>query len=143
MKFLVLLLIIFCFSRAEAQEFICGFTAEGRGAIDASSSATQDDAYYRNGTIRPLILFGKFKGQPDPVDLNALLDREGIANQRADSLLSINHEGSLAHYFSEMSAGDLTLAALSGGIDTNWYMSDSTSVFAYVGSDCKRRVDIT
>ena len=117
MKFLVLLLIILYVSRSGAQEFTCGFSLASefedvQGAVGVSSSTSQaDDAYYRSGTIHPVIVFGKLKDKDAPANLNALLDREGVANQRADSLLSIKHEGSLAHYFFKMSDGDLTLAA--------------------------------
>ena len=138
MKFLVLLLVILYASRTGAQEFVCGFSlvseSEGvRTAVSRSSSTTQDDLYYRSGTIHPVIVFGKFKDMPNPVNLNALQDREGEANQRAESLLSIEYKGSLAHYFSEMSDDALTLAAPPGGIDTNWYESNLKSVSKYVG----------
>ena len=149
MKFLVLLFVILSTSQTEAREFVCGFkpalksdgtrgTQGTRDAAGKASSTTQDESYYRNRTINPVIVFGKLKDKDDPVNLNALFDREGVANQRADSLLSINHKGSLAHYFSEMSNGALMLAPPSGGIDTNWYESELGEISAYVGEACNR-----
>ena len=140
MNVLVLLLIMLYAPRAGAQEFLCGYSlmleAEGvRTAVGESSSTTQTyDADYRSGTIHPVVLFGKFKNQePDPIDLNALLlDREGIPTQHASDLLSDTHKGSMAHYFSEMSKGTLTLAAPPSGINTTWYESDYPSVDYYV-----------
>ncbi len=148
MKFLVLLFVILSTSQTEAREFVCGFKpaleSEGtrgtqgtRDAAGKASSTPQDDAYYRSGIIRPLFVFGKFKDSNDPANLSALLDREGVANRSAGSLLTATYEGSLAHYFDEMSDGALTLTPPSTGIDTNWYESDSTSVEHYVGPTCE------
>ncbi|MCE2449741.1 MAG: hypothetical protein J4F35_15585, partial [Candidatus Latescibacteria bacterium] len=153
MKFLVLLIFLLHAVLAEAQEFVCGFVPvpESEGAKGASSpKATQgtgtvaaqpDDAYFRSRIIRPLFVFGKFKEQPDPADLNALLDREGVANQSAGALLTATYKGSLAHYFSQMSKGALTLIPPSTGIDKTWYESTSTSIKNYVGETCKYVAD--
>ena len=139
---LVLLLVMLYASRTEAQDFLCGFSLvrESEDIQEAAPKVTQEtdqlDGHYQSGTIHPVIVFGKFKNQDDPANLDALLDRDGLATQSAESLLGLNHEGSLAHYFYEMSNRALTLAPPPGGIDTNWYESDWTDVEDYVGQEC-------
>ena len=99
---LLFLLIGLYASGTWGQDFVCGFhlTQESEnGAVGASGHTHAD---YRAGTIRPVVLFGKFNGAGDP-DLTGLYDREGVANQRADALLDVTHLGSLAHFFFEMS----------------------------------------
>ena len=72
--------------------------------------------------------------------MTRLFDRDGIPNQRADSLLALNHAGSLAHYFFEMSNEALTLAPPTDGINTTWFESLSDSVGVYVPSPtCNNR----
>ena len=149
MNVLVLFLIVLYAARAEAQEFLCGYSLmlEANGTQDDSAAARRSlldnldfsttqtyDADYRSGTIHPVIVFGTFKDDKEgPVNLNApLLDREGKPNNSVKNLLDIEHKGSLAHYFFEMSKGTLTLAAPPSGIKTKWYESDYPSVDYYV-----------
>ena len=141
MNFLVLLLVVLYAARAETQDFVCGFRPppESEGASKAVQGTgdvveQEMDAYYRSGTIHPVIVFGKFKDQDAPVNLSdPLLDREGLATQRVEDLLDIEHKGSIAHYFFEMSNETLTLAAPPGGINTNWHDSERESVEEYIG----------
>ena len=81
MKLLVLLLVTLWTSRAEAQGFVCGFrpASESEGVPKGVSGATGDvaeqdkDAFYRSGTIHPVIVFGKFKDQEAPINLRSRL----------------------------------------------------------------------
>ena len=139
---LLFLLIVFHGSVTWGQEFACGFhlTQESEdGAVGASGHAVgasgHNEADYRDGTIRPVVLFGKFNGAGNE-DLTELWDREGVANQNADALLDDDHLGSLAHFFSEMSDGNLTLAPPPGGINTTWFESVDDSIDDYVGATC-------
>ena len=123
MNFLVLLLVVLYATRAETQDFVCGFRPEFEGApkgiAGALGAAGDGDAFYRRGIIHPVIVFGKFKDQEAPINLSdPLLDREGEPNKSVEDLLDPDQKGSLAHYFWEMSNETLTLAASPGGIDT-------------------------
>ena len=122
-------------SETLGQDFVCGFRATEESESGAVGASGHNIAEYRSGTIRPLILFGKFDGAADRT-LTALWDREGVANQNAGRLLDVSHGGSLAHYFDEMSHGALTLAPPSGGVATRWYEGNDDSVSVYVGSPC-------
>ena len=118
------------------QDFACGFEGSKSGAQGASGHS---EAYYRSGTIRSPVLFGKFNGARDR-GLTRLYDRDGLNNQRADSLLARNHTGSLAHYFSEMSNGALTLAPPVGGINTTWFEAVQDTIADYITSPtCNNR----
>ena len=146
MKLLVLLLMSLYASSAWSQDFdfTCGFSqmsesdinqaAGTRQAVGTRSSSISVD--YRRGQIKTLILFSKFNGAEDPFDLRVLGDREGELNQSADSLLSVTHEGSLAHYFHEMSGGVLTLVPGSGGVNLTRYEATGDSLNDYIGANC-------
>ena len=141
MRELVLLLIIFYSASAWSQDFdfTCGLSqileSEINQTEDPHSSTSVD---YRSGQIRTQILFSKFNGAEDPFDLRMLGDREGELNQSADSLLSVTHEGSLAHYFHNMSNGILTLVPGSGGVNLTRYEAtgDSISDYKSTGGSC-------
>lgn len=108
------------------QDFVCGFgLAPESESGQVVGARGHNPAFYRSQTIQPLVLFGRFDDAADRT-LTTLWDHEGVANQRADSLLSVTHEGSLAHYFSEMSNGTLTLAPPPGGVDLIWYEAQMT-----------------
>ena len=122
----VLLLVGLYAARAGGQDFVCGY-APGEGSFASAS----EKAFYRSGTITPLVLFGKLKGSSDPInikDRNKLKDRNDEKTQRAGDLFKRGHKGSLAHYFLEMSYGALKLE---GEVDTAWYESDEESVSGY------------
>ena len=136
---LLFLLIGLYASGTWGQDFVCGFhlTQESENGAVGATGHTHGD--YRAGTIRPVVLFGKFNGAGDP-DLTELWDREGVANQRADALLDVTHPGSLAHFFSEMSDGNLTLAPPPGGINTTWFEGVDDEVTDYVvNATCNNR----
>ncbi len=136
MIILLFLLISLYSSSTWGQDFVCGFGLAPESENDQVMGASgHNPAFYRSQTIQPLVLFGRFDGAADRT-LTTLWDREGVANQRADSLLSVTHEGSLAHYFSEMSNGTLTLVPPPGGIDLTWYEAQDDEVSDYVGSPC-------
>ncbi len=147
MKFLILSLVVLHAFRVGAQEFVCGFrpTLESEDTLKEDQDTKDvadydDDAYYRSGTINPVVVFGKLKDQNDPVDLSGLLlDREGLATERVESYLDINHEGSLAHYFFEMSNRTLSLDLPPDGININWYQSNMESADKYVGKSCETK----
>ena len=138
MRVLLFLLISLYASSTWSQDFVCGFGLEPESESGQAVRTAHNSAFYRNGTVRPIILFGEFDDAVDRT-LTALWDRDGVANQRADSLLSVIHEGSLAHYFSEMSYGDLTLAPPAGGINLTWYESQDDEVSYYVGPTCNNQ----
>ena len=128
MRLLLCLLAGLYASSAWGQEFGCGF---GLGPEGASGASSHNLAYYQSGTITPLILFGTFQGIPGKT-LTALQDRELFENQSVANLLDITHEGSLAHYFNEMSYGRLTLAPGPVGVPTTWVESNQSCVENYV-----------
>ena len=135
MKLLVLLLMSLYTSSAWSQDFdfICGFSQMAESNINqivgTRSSSTSVD--YRSGQKRILILFSKFNGVEDPFNLRVLGDREGELNESAENLLNLGHEGSLAHYFSKMSGGILTLVQSSDGIDLTRYEATDGSIDDY------------
>ena len=137
-KWLIPLLVGFSTSMAWSQEkFVCGWEGPPEvpdgWAVGATRHPNED--HYRRGTIRPVVLFGKFKGATNTTltDIR-FTDREGDKNQSVDKLLSATHKGSLGHFMHEMSDGLLTLE--SGGIHTSWVESQSGSVTHYVGANC-------
>ena len=115
MRGFILLLVAWCVVPAWGQEFNCGFfEPEGFGATGAVGTIASDSGYWR-GTVRPLILFGKFRGAAD-ASLTGLEDREGVKNQSMANFLDADHKGSLTNYFKEMSYGSLTLSPPADGI---------------------------
>ena len=142
MKLLVLLLISLYASSAWSQDFdfICGFSQMAESNINqAAGKRSSTSVDYRRGQIRTLILFSKFNGAEDPFDLRMLGDRDGELNQSANSLLSVTHEGSLAHYFDKMSDGILTLTPGSGGVNLTRYEATGDSLNDYIGANCANR----
>ena len=136
MKLLVLLLIFLYASSTWSQDFdfICGFSQMSESDINQAVDTTPIN--HRRGQIKTLILFSKFNGAEDPFDLRVLGDREGKLSKNADSLLSVTHEGSLAHYFHKMSDGILTLVPGSGGVNLIRYEAAGDSLNDYVGKKC-------
>ena len=97
-------------SAAGSQDFgfVCGFEpSREEGATGQIHNL--DLPFYQSGTVRPLILFGKLKSPDNPFSLTQLKDRNGNKTQSSADLLNLDHVGSLAHYFNEMSYGSLTL----------------------------------
>ena len=81
-----------------------------------------------------MLLFGKFKGQKNPITLGNLLDRNGNWKNRSSSqLLDPNTDGSLAHYFEVMSYGALHLADNDNDNDivSKWFEAKQTSESGY------------
>ena len=132
-KILAVLLVGFSASIARSEEFVCGFVPPEDGATGASGTVN----LYREGTVRPMILYGEFNGaENNDSSLLSLSDREGRINQSAANFLSITHEGSLSHYFFKMSHRKLTLAPPLTGSTARWYESSDDEVSDYVGSPC-------
>ncbi len=149
MKFRIILLVSFVvfYAESQAQEFVCGFEpaseSEVRGASTTSASS------YASGTQKMLILFGKFSGDTSRPSLSGLKGRDGIFNQSANNLLKRDKPGSLAHFFHEMSFGQLTLTSVSDNPTTPqaenepfWVNSDQAGFSNYVtvpaGMTCKQ-----
>lgn len=66
-------------STASGQGFVCGFGLDAKEATGQTEQFHfQNPTFYRSGTIRPVILFGKFKGDEDPLVLTKLKNREGV-----------------------------------------------------------------
>ena len=98
MLFRVFILLSLYAATAHGQDFVCGYGLGEDGVIAASS---EEIASYSSSSstdpIYVLPLFGKFKDQKDPMDLNNLLDRDGKKTQSSANLLDLDHKGSLAH----------------------------------------------
>ena len=131
MRLLLCLLAGLYASSAWGQEFGCGFGLGPEGVSGASGTSSHNVAYYQSGTIKPLILFGTFKGVAGKT-LTKLQNRELFENQSVANLLDATHEGSLAHYFNAMSYGRLTLAPGRAGVPTTWVPSNQSCVENYV-----------
>ena len=134
-----ILLLVFCLvAPAWGQGFTCGFSESAEA--DAMSTTSRDEDYW-SGTIRPLILFGTFKGVVGDA-LTNLQDRDGTTNQSMADFLNVEHKGSLAHYFREMSYELLTLEPPEGGIDLKWYESNHADLAGYgiTAGSCTRGI---
>ena len=135
MLFCLLLLSLYA-AAAHGQDFVCGF---GLGEDEVTAMSEEEIAFYRSSSstdpIKILPLFGKFKDQKDPVDLNALLDRDGKKTESSTNLLDLTHKGSLAHFFYEMSYGALSLAISTSdrGLLGTWLESISSTRDPYFG----------
>ena len=123
-------------SAAGSQDFgfVCGFEP-GREAGATGQIHDLDLPFYQSGTVRPLILFGKLKSPDDPFSLTQLKDRNGNETESSANLLNAGHEGSLAHYFNEMSYGALTLESNNDGVEGMWFEAASTKATDY-GTNC-------
>ena len=88
-------------SAAGSQDFLCGF------GLDREEGATgqrhSSFSSYQSGTVRPVILFGKFKDAADPFSLTQLKGQNKNETRSSADLLNPGRVGSLAHYFKEMS----------------------------------------
>ena len=113
------------------EEFVCGF--EPPEEFDGAVGATHHPyaAQYQSGTVRPVVLLGKFRNASDG-DITNLKDREDVGHH-FNSLLSPTFKGGLTHFFAEMSYRNLTLEA--GGIHTTWVESQSSSRSVYMGDE--------
>ena len=133
MLFFVLFLVGFYTQTAQGQalsipDFACGY---GYGLYPQEVTGRihgQNPAFYRSGTIRPVLLFGKFKDSNDPVHLDSLQSRAGILS--STDLLNPDHVGSLAHYFKEISNEALSLVA-PPGVAGRWFESKQTDLASY------------
>lgn len=67
MLFLLLFLLGVCASAAGSQDFdfFCGFRLDREEGVTGQIHEL-DVSFYQSGTVRPLILFGKFKDAADP-----------------------------------------------------------------------------
>ena len=140
MLFYVFMLLILCSASAHGQDFVCGYEPGG----DAVSGQSSHHAFYRSSKkddpIKVLILFGKFPGEihedsglplENAVPLNryTFTGRDNTtANTKLKSAAFVDPavDGSLAHYFKEMSDGDLHLASANVEAQKKWY--DGTTV---------------
>ena len=123
-------------SAAGSQDFLCGFGLDAEGATGAKratgqSSRSPNFSFYQSGTVRPLILFGKLKSPDDPFSLTQLKDRNGNETQSSENLLDLDHKGSLAHFFNEMSYGALTLESNNDGVEGMWFEVNETKATDY------------
>ena len=111
MLFYLFMLLSLHAATAQSQDFVCGY---GLAEDEVTAASQEEIASYRSSSstdpIYVLPLFGKFKATSDPVNLNKLKDRDGNFNESVTNLLDPTHKGSLAHFFSEMSYGALSLA---------------------------------
>ena len=136
MFFRVFFLLSIYASAAGSQDFgfVCGFeSSREEGATVRFHDL--DLSFYRSGTVRPLILFGKLNTLDDPFSLTQLKDRNGNATQSSANLLNPDYVGSLAHYFKEMSYGALTLEDNDDGVEGMWFKANRTEASGYDG-DC-------
>ena len=144
MRGFILLLVAWCVGPAWGQEFNCGFfEPEGSNTVRTVGTITSDSDYW-SGTVKPLILFGKLQGAPDRA-LTGLQDREGSTNpgQSMANFLNSDHEGSLAHFFKEMSYETLSLVPPEGGVDLTWSESNHANLTGYgiiSESQCSRSI---
>ena len=127
MRFLLFLFLSLYAANAWGQEFVCAFGLDPEGASGASS---HNVAHYQRGTVKMLILFGKLNGAQDAGSLTQLWNRNEDASPlwSAADLLNSEFEGSLAHYFKEMSYGALTLSPGSKGIPMKFYQSNNSTI---------------
>ena len=142
MRGFILLLMAWCVGPVWGQEFNCGFSeSEGSNTVRTVGTVTPDSEYW-SGTVKPLILFGKFQEALDST-LVGLKDREGNPGQSMANSLNSDQEGSLAHFFKEMSYETLSLVPLEGGVDLTWSESDHANLTDYgisSESPCTRSV---
>ena len=136
MLFLVFCLIGVYASAAGSQDFgfVCGFGLDREEGVKGQIHDL-DLSFYQSGTVRPVILFGKLKDAADPFSLTRLKDRNGNETRSSADILNPNHVGSLAHYFKEMSYGELTLEDNDDGVEGMWFEADGTEAADY-GTDC-------
>ena len=116
-------------SAAGSQDFLCGF------GLDREEGATgqrhSSFSSYQSGTVRPVILFGKFKDAADPFSLTQLKGQNKNETRSSADLLNPGRVGSLAHYFKEMSYGTLVLESNNDGVEGMWFEADSTKATDY------------
>ena len=132
MLFLLLFLLGVCASAAGSQNFgfLCGFGLDREEGVTGQIHEL-DVSFYQSGTVRPLILFGKFKDAANPFYLTKLKDQNGNETQSSVDILNPDHTGSLAHYFKEMSYGALTLEDNDDGVEGMWFEGARTKATDY------------
>ena len=119
------------------QEFVCGYYPS-----DDEVSGQTSHIDYRNSTaanpIEVLILFGRFQGQTDLPDLRThrLTERDNTTsrNIRSAHLVDPTVPSSLAHYFEEMSYGNLHLTSADIDAQQTWY--EGTSEPTWTSGSC-------
>ena len=134
MLFRVFMLLSLYAASAHGQGFVCGYEPSGDEVSGASSHAGN----YRSSTaadpIKVLILFGKFPGEThssgNPLENAILLDTYTFTGRdntttntklKSAALVDPTIEGSLAHYFKEMSYENLHLASANVEAQKRWY----------------------
>ena len=122
-----------------SQNFVCGFEPE------ANEVSAEQEVRGRSGSggtseIRALILFGKFKNSSDPFSLTgtALTDENNASTRSVSHLLDMEINGSVTHYFHEMSYGKLTIQPPSASaIMTTWHQTKGINLSDYgIGEGC-------
>ncbi|MCE2448344.1 MAG: immune inhibitor A [Candidatus Latescibacteria bacterium] len=141
MLFRVFMLLSLYATSAHGQDFVCGYVfdeideAEVRGMSPYPSLGLGSDVLGLSSHADPinvLVLFGKFPGEIHertglPLEEAVLLDtyrfadRDGNETRLSTQLVDPTVEGSLAHYFEEMSNGNLHLASADDDAPTTWY----------------------
>ena len=125
MFFRVLMLLSLYAVSAHGQGFICGYDLSPEGASGQTSHSL------RTGTHNVLVLFGNFQGAADPLPTGRTMatyrftDRNNATNQTlsSDRLIDPALQGSLAHYFREMSNGTLNLTSINNAATrARWYI---------------------
>lgn len=136
MLFRVFMLLSLYTATAYSQDFVCGY---GLGEDGITAASSEEIASYHSSSstdpIYVLPLFGKFKDQKDPMDLKKLKDRDGNFNESVANLLDLDHKGSLAHFFHEMSYGALSLSIPEKDrtVAEMWLQSKQTTRDPYFG----------
>ncbi len=102
MRLLLCLLAGLYASSAWGQEFGCGFGLGPEGVSGASGTSSHNVAYYQSGTIKPLILFGTFKGVAGKT-LTKLQNRELFENPIRMGRGQVSRHRVLAHRRSQLS----------------------------------------
>ncbi len=129
----ILMLLSFYAATAHGQDFVCGF---GLGGEEEAGDAAMfpNATFYQNSTtadpIKVLLLFGKFAGTADPKNLNTykFSDRDGNTRLRSTQIVDPDVKGSLAHYFNEMSYGNLSLVSADVEVQKRWYEAPRPSL---------------
>ena len=123
MLFRVFMLLSLYVASAYSQDFVCGYDGGGDEVTGLSSHYIFYRSSMATDPIKVLVLFGKFAGDSDRSDLRTykFADRDNNTTRLSTQFVDPTVQGSLAHYFENMSYGNLHLASADDDAPTTWY----------------------
>ncbi|MFH1008055.1 MAG: immune inhibitor A domain-containing protein [Candidatus Latescibacterota bacterium] len=110
-------------STADGADFICAGALEGTEEGPTRAGKIADKVFSSEGNLKVLVLFAKFVGEAH---------EDTTAPGWAEDLFDLDLEGSLSHFYSEMSRGRLTIT---GSHLRNRYVSDQEGTYYLAQND--------